>query len=155
MAEVKLTKNELRMQQQRLSQLQKYLPTLQLKKALLQIEVNTARLEIDKLEENFEKDRAHTQEYAALLTDKAAIDPKKVAKVSEIKRWHENIAGVDVPYFESLTFADFPYDLFDTPPWVDGVVTGLRELITSSVKVEVAREKKELLKKSFERYLFG
>jgi V/A-type H+-transporting ATPase subunit D len=147
MAEVKLTKNELRMQQQRLSQLQKYLPTLQLKKALLQIEVNTARLEIGKLEEAYEKERGRIEEYAALLTDKAAIDPKKVAQVSEIKRWHENIAGVEVPYFESLTFADFPYDLFDTPPWVDGVVIGLRELIASSVKVEVAREKKRALEK--------
>ena len=55
MAEIKLTKNELRSQQNKLNQLEKYLPTLQLKKAMLQIEVNEARLEISKCEEDFFK----------------------------------------------------------------------------------------------------
>jgi V/A-type H+-transporting ATPase subunit D len=53
MAEIKLTKNELRTQQGRHQQLKKYLPTLQLKKAMLQIEVNDARLEIAVCEEAF------------------------------------------------------------------------------------------------------
>ena len=53
MAEIKLTKNELRNQQNKLSQLEKYLPTLQLKKALLQLEVNEARGEITQFEENY------------------------------------------------------------------------------------------------------
>ncbi len=43
MAEIKLTKNELRSQQNLLAQLEKYLPTLQLKKAMLQSEVSEAR----------------------------------------------------------------------------------------------------------------
>jgi len=47
MAEVKLQKNELRAQQARLNQLQRYLPTLQLKKALLQVEVQNAKAGID------------------------------------------------------------------------------------------------------------
>jgi V/A-type H+-transporting ATPase subunit D len=42
---MRLTKTELRLQQLRLNQLQKYLPTLQLKKTLLQLEVNNAQLE--------------------------------------------------------------------------------------------------------------
>ena len=46
MAEVKLTKNELRGQQVRLTQLRKYLPTLQLKKAMLQSEVNEVKNKI-------------------------------------------------------------------------------------------------------------
>ncbi|MFN0065614.1 MAG: hypothetical protein ACKVOH_05190 [Chlamydiales bacterium] len=51
MAEIKLTKNELRAQQIKLGQLRKYLPTLQLKKAMLQTQVNEVRLEIRRLEE--------------------------------------------------------------------------------------------------------
>ena len=38
---IKLTKTELRIQQTRLGQFQRYLPTLQLKKAMLQFEVNS------------------------------------------------------------------------------------------------------------------
>ncbi len=55
MAEIKLTKNELRAQEQKLGQLEKYLPTLQLKKALLQSEVYDARLEIKECEGTFKK----------------------------------------------------------------------------------------------------
>ena len=49
MAQIKLTKMELRDQQYKLKQLQKYLPTLQLKKAMLQTEVNNAVYEIEGL----------------------------------------------------------------------------------------------------------
>lgn len=147
MAEIKLTKNELRAQQQKLAQLQKYLPTLQLKKAMLQIEVNEARQEIHQLEEDFKREQSRIEDYSALLTDRTALDPKKVTHISEIKRRYENIAGVEVPYFESMRFTDFHYDLFDTPAWVDGAIAGLRQLIEANLKVEIAREKKQALEK--------
>lgn len=145
MAEVKLTKNELRAQQNRLAQLQKYLPTLQLKKALLQIEVNEARQEIGKLEHNYNALHKEVEGYSALLSDKSEIDPMGAAKIVDIKKRFENIAGVEVPYFENITFADFDYTLFDTPAWLDGVVRGVRGLAEAQVKIDIAREKKAAL----------
>ena len=53
MAEIKLTKTELRTQQLKLERLQKYLPTLQLKKAMLQLEVNHAQSAIEQLRQSF------------------------------------------------------------------------------------------------------
>ena len=50
MAQIKLTKTELRLQQLKLAQLLKYLPTLQLKKAMLQAEVNFTQQEIETLQ---------------------------------------------------------------------------------------------------------
>ena len=147
MAEIKLTKNELRAQQNRLSQLMKYLPTLQLKKAMLQVEVNEARLEIDKFEEAYQSIHTTVSNYAALLSDKQAVDPSHAANILELKKHYENIAGVEVPFFESITFEDFSYDLFDTPPWVDSVVIGLRTLAEARAKIVVAREKKTALEK--------
>jgi len=70
-----------------------------------------------------------------------------VTQIEELKKRYENIAGVEVPYFESLRFADFHYDLFDTPPWVDSVIVGLRQLIEANLRVQVAREKKQALEK--------
>jgi V/A-type H+-transporting ATPase subunit D len=147
MAEIKFTKNELRLQQQKLGALQKYLPTLQLKKAMLQLEVHEARLEIHKFDEDYQKEHRKVDQYAALLTDQSAIEPAKAASVKELKKRYENIAGVEVPYFEDLTFHEFSYDLFDTPPWVDQVVLGLRGLVASHTKVEIAKEKKIALEK--------
>lgn len=145
MAEIKYTKNALREQQNKLGQLQKYLPTLQLKKALLQVEVNEVRLEIGALEENFAKQKARAEEYSSLLPIRTVIDPAKIAKVVDLKRHYENIAGVEVPYFDSITFAEVDYSLVNTPPWVDYVIIGLRELTESFAKIEVAREKKAAL----------
>ena len=147
MVEIKLTKNELRNQQLRLGQLRKYLPTLQLKKSLLQVEVQEARQEMLKMDEEYQKERIKVNGYVALLTDKIAMDPEKVMQVQEIRRRYENIAGVEVPYFESVSFKDFDYGLFDTPLWVDAVVSGLRGLGASKLKVDIASEKKTALEK--------
>lgn len=147
MAEVKLTKNELRAQQNRLAQLQKYLPTLQLKKALLQIEVNDARQEIGHLEENYNVLHQEVKGYSELLSDTTEIDPMGAAKIEQINKRYDNIAGVEVPYFEGITFVDFQYTLFDTPAWLDGVVKGVRGLAEAQVKIDIAREKKTALEK--------
>jgi V/A-type H+/Na+-transporting ATPase subunit D len=145
LAEIKLTKNELRAQQTRLAQLQKYLPTLQLKKALLQLEVNESRHEIIQLEKNYKELHKEVTSYSELLSDKTEIDPMGAANVLEVKKRYENIAGVEVPYFEGIKFADFEYTLFDTPAWLDSVVKGVRGLAEAQAKIDIAREKKGAL----------
>lgn len=147
MAEIKLTKNELRAQQGRLAQLQKYLPTLQLKKAMLQLEVHEARLELAKCDEAYESLHAAAEEYSALLSVRYMMDFTNAVHITNIAKRYENIAGVEVPYFEGITFADFSYNLFDTPPWVDSVIVGLRSLAEARARIMVAKEKKAALEK--------
>lgn len=147
MAEIKLTKTELRDQQNKLAQLLKYLPTLQLKKAMLQLEVLEARAEIAKVEDEYKHNSAEIETYAALLTETVMVDPIRATKVSELRKRYENIAGVEVPYFEDIKFEDYPYNLIDTPPWIDGMIAGLRKVATSWIKVQIAQEKKSALEK--------
>lgn len=147
MAEIKLTKNELRTQQNLLGQLQKYLPTLQLKKAMLQIEVNDARAEMVSCQENFHCLHREMKEYSSLLTETLAINLADCVKIIKITRRYENIAGVEVPCFESIAFEDFTYNLFETPPWVDPVIRGLRALAEANVCIKIAEEKKTALEK--------
>lgn len=147
MADVKLTKNELRAQQVRLKQLDRYLPTLQLKKAMLQAEVMEARVEIERLNKSYDALEAEAREWAPLLTLPTTLDPSAAAVVLDIKRRHENIAGVDVYYLDSLNFKDVSYSLFETPPWVDDVVIGVRKLKEKQIEREIAREKLRALEK--------
>ena len=147
MAEIKLTKNELRSQQTRLNQLQKYLPTLQLKKAMLQTEVNEARIEIAACEEAFRKSQSHVDSYSALVTENLSINIADSANILKIHRRYENIAGVEVPYFEGIDFGEFSYSLFDTPAWVDIVTKGLRDLAVAQVRIHIAEEKAQALEK--------
>src|SRR6185295_19250640 len=97
---MKLTKNELRVQQNRLQLLHKYLPTLQLKKAMLQAEVSLARLEIDGLVEERASAKEKTDAFSSVLTDPLSFDITLAVSLQDIKKRYENLAGVEVPYFE-------------------------------------------------------
>lgn len=142
MAEIKLTKNELRNQQNKLSQLEKYLPTLQLKKALLQLEVNEARGEITQFEENYKKLHSQVRSWSEIITSNKAINFEEAVKVQNVAKRYENIAGVEVPYFESITFEPYDYRLFDTPAWVDSAISYMRKLAEAQAKIKIAEEKK-------------
>jgi len=144
---IKFTKTELRSQQHKLGQLQKYLPTLQLKKMLLQVEVNQAEAEIEQLKALFRSVEKRISAYAALFSDKNAFDLYPSVKVVEVVLQHENIAGVDTPIFEKVVFQENPYLLFDTPVWLDSGIAGLKELIVVREKIRVAEEKKKALEK--------
>lgn len=145
MAEIKLTKNDLRLQQNRLAQLEKYLPTLQLKKAMLQAEVNEARMQIAGLEDAHHAIREHVEEFSAILTERTSFNPKTAVRVVEVQKRYENIAGVEVPEFVGVVFQEEPYDLFDAPAWVDPVVDNLKRLASAKEEVKVAQEKKAAL----------
>ena len=147
MVGIKLTKNELRDQQFKLKQLKKYLPTLQLKKAMLQIEVNTARYEIELLKKAFKEEKKQNETYQSLLMDPNSIYLFQAVEIIQVKKGYENIAGTEVPSFESIDFEPADYPLFDTPVWLDKALDMLRSLITANEKVKVANEKKQVLEK--------
>lgn len=149
MAEVKLTKNELRDQQTRLQQLEKYLPTLQLKKAMLQAEVHDTRLEIEKIEHERDVQLESVEEFSGLLASKMSVNPLDAAKVKQVKKHYENIAGVEVPFYEGIEFEPFTYSLFETAPWLDAAVIGLRRLAELREHISVTQEKKQALEKEF------
>jgi V/A-type H+-transporting ATPase subunit D len=147
MADIKYTKTELRSQQTRHSMLLKYLPTLQLKKALLQLEVNQSDVELEHLMIQFKTFEKKLQHYAALFSDKEAYELFPASKIVEVKKKHENIAGVDIPIFEQVVFEKPNYSLFDTPVWLESAIQGVHGFLIIREKKKVIREKKALLMK--------
>lgn len=144
---LKLTKNELRNQQTRLSQFQRYLPTLQLKKAMLQFEVSLAQMEISRLKEEMRLVRHQVEEFAPFLLEKVAVNLMNYADVLHVKKKYENIAGVEIPIFDSIVFRDADYSLFDTPAWTDQATEILREFAMAREKISIGEEKKRALEK--------
>lgn len=149
MAGIKLTKNELRDQQTHLNQLEKYLPTLQLKKAMLQAEVNAVRQEIQRLEHELEANRQKVNDFSILLSTKSNIDPLQAVKIKKVFKRYENVAGVEIPYFEGIDFEDFNYSLFETAPWVDAAVINLRNLAVLREHIHVVYEQRQALEKEW------
>lgn len=147
MGQIKLTKNELRTQQRKLFQLEKYLPTLQLKKAMLQTEIVQALAEIEVCERLYASSQKKVEAFAALFSEPVGIPLEGIAKVQEVRKRYENIAGVEVPLFVGIEFESVEYDPFDTPPWLGAATLQLRAVIEAKARRVIALEKKEALEK--------
>jgi V/A-type H+-transporting ATPase subunit D len=145
MGQIKFTKSELRSQQYKLGQLNRYLPTLQLKKAMLQTEVNMAEQEIEDLTQRYLGEKKEVEEFQKLLSVENAQDVFDSLHIIEVRKEYESIAGVDIPSYKEVIFSEVPYLLFDKPFWFDDAIRSLRSLICAKQQVLVAKEKKRLL----------
>jgi V/A-type H+-transporting ATPase subunit D len=145
MVQIKFTKSELRNQQLKLTQLNRYLPTLQLKKAMLQSEVNAANVEVDELTAIYEAEKKEAETFQSLLSTDLSSEFLESLVVVEVIKEYESIAGVEIPHFKKVVFSEVSYALFDTPFWMDDALMYLKALIASKEKIRVAQEKKRLL----------
>ncbi len=147
MSEVKLTKSELRDQQVKLAQLEKYLPTLQLKKTMLQLEVNLTLMEIRKLKNALEELYQEVFKFSYLLNEKKECNLEELVSVEHVEKTYQNIAGIEIPIFERVVFRAEEYSLFDTPFWTDIALEKIRGLIILKEKLSVMDEKKRALER--------
>ncbi len=145
MTQLKYTKIELVRLKKKLGLFRKYLPTLQLKKMLLQAEVNKAREELRKLKEIYEKEKAEALKHAPLLNDSAVHEVKSAFEIDEIFTTFENIAGIQVPVLEKLSFKKPQMSLIKSPVWIDTIIEIVRKLKHTYEKVIIGMKKKEIM----------
>ena len=148
---IKLTKNEEKVQKDRLKQYQRYLPTLQLKKQQLQMVIMQTRAELEQKEAERVQMIGNLDDWVAVFAENNIFDEeKKLDKLVEpdtVISKKENIAGVTVPKFVELTFKDISYDIDDYPLWVDTALIKLREIARLDALVSTLRKQEELLEK--------
>ena len=142
---VKLTKNELKVQKDRLKQFQRYLPTLQLKKQQLQSVVMQVTAQLEQVEREY---RAAVDGVAVFAENDSFPADKRLETL--IRPHHvvcgqENIAGVTVPVFQELSFEEIQYDVADYPLWVDTAAVRLREIARLDALEKTLRRQVELL----------
>lgn len=148
---VKLTKNELKVQKDRLKQFQRYLPTLQLKKQQLQSVMMQVAAQLEQTEAERCAVIADLDDWVAVFAENEVFPnemqlDKLVRPLNVICR-EENIAGVTAPVFERLTFEDISYDVADYPLWVDTAVIRLREIARLDALAKTLRRQAELLER--------
>lgn len=146
MPKIKLTKTELKKQRDALKQFTRFLPTLQLKKQQLQMEMRKCQ---DRLRENESKEkelRSGLDSWIALFgpePDTARLT--EIISLKGINSGTHNIAGVDVPVFESADFEIDEYDLFMEEPWTDDAVEAIRKLIELKAEHEIIQKQYDLI----------
>lgn len=142
----KLTKNRLRAEKIKLTQLRSYLPTLKLKKALLQVEVQNILSIVEDLREGYKFYRNTLHASKNLLGVPIYFgDLASVKRVQHIIRHNENIAGVEVPVLDDVVFVDRDYSLLDTPIWMDSLLELVRNFLLAKIRLNFASHKKLLL----------
>lgn len=148
---VKLTKNELKVQKDRLKQFQRYLPTLQLKKQQLQAVVMQAAAQLEQVERQRQTAVAGLDDWVAVFAENDSFPPDKrletLVRPRSVVCGQENIAGVTVPVFQELTFEDIQYDVADYPLWVDTAAVRLREIAGLDAMAKTLRQRVTLLER--------
>lgn len=147
MTQIKYTKTELRQQQIKLTQLEKYLPTLRLKKAMLQLEINQVIQEHEQGMILMGEYVSKMEMWNPLLTDPDAEILFDACKVQRVDQHIENIAGVEIPLFDGVDFQEPTYFLFDTPYWLEDGIRGMQALIRTREEQKLRLLKKSLLEK--------
>ncbi len=151
MANIKLTKNEQKVQKDHLKQYQRYLPTLQLKKQQLQSVIMKTMNELEQKEDERTKMIGDLDDWVAVFAENRIFDEDlkldHLVQPDTVVTKKENIAGVSIPTFQELTFKDISYEVDDYPLWVDTAVVKLREIARLDALVKTLRTQVQLLEK--------
>lgn len=146
MTKIKFTQGELKRQRDLLKQYERFLPTLQLKKQQLQLELNNQILAL----ETYQNQRDQlTQEIIAWmgLPAESGIVMSEIVIPRQVFMMSRNVAGVDIPVFDSVEFAPIEYDLFSTPLWLDRATKLFMDYIALLFQVDALQQGAELLKR--------
>jgi len=150
-AKLKLTKNEQKKQKDSLKQYCRYLPTLQLKKQQLQVVIRQCEREIEEVREEQNKAKAQIDSWIAVYGENSQFSSAhsigNLISIKEINITRGNVAGVNVPVFNSLEFNDISYDLRSYPLWVDSALFALRDIAKYDAIVSVLEERIRVLDK--------
>ena len=144
---LKLTRPELKRQRDALARFERYLPMLKLKQQQLQLTILEVAEKRHAAEEAAETARRRFKAYDRVLGDRAGVNVRELAAPLETKTSTANVAGVAVPVFEDVVFAEPVYSLFATPAWVDRALADLKDLNRRQAEVDVIRRQHELLRR--------
>lgn len=148
---VKLTKNEQKAQKDSLKQFERYLPTLQLKKQQLQMVIMQIYAELEEKKAERERAIGGLDDWISVFAENALFSKdlkiENLVKPDKVISSTENIAGVNIPVFEELTFKDIEYDVDDYPLWVDTALVKLRDIAQIDALLKVLNEQVRLLEK--------
>ncbi len=143
MAKIKYTKNELKTQKDNLARFRRFLPTLELKKMQLIAEIRQVQEDMDQVRRDYVIMEKNVSEWIGVFAED--IDLKGFFEIEKIVVHIDNIAGINVPVFDTVLFKDKEYDLYHTPLWVDKGLDAVKVQIKRKAELTVLERKEEVL----------
>ena len=143
MPKIKYTKNELKKQKDALKRFTRYLPTLTLKKQQLQLEIAKAIHAMEAVERDINTLEKAVSAWVAVFAEDVSL--KDIISIQNTNTKTENIAGIDLPVFDSVDFDIKQYSLISTPLWVDFAVDSIKQMIELRFQLLLLEKKQSLL----------
>jgi V/A-type H+/Na+-transporting ATPase subunit D len=140
MAQVKLNKSSLSLEQKNLKNYKQFLPSLDLKRQKLLIEKNKGHREFENAKQQLDSMEKYIGHHYPMAAD-SEFNFNDLLKIESIEINNENIVGVSVPLFGAMKFNTVKYDYFNTPHWLDNFLSDLMKIIEMRVRVQVAQER--------------
>ena len=144
MAILALNKTSLHKENLRLKTFERFLPTLDLKRKQLLMERAKAASELKVIQSELAVLEDLVGERLPMVSNEL-VDLTKLVEVTDVKLREENVVGAYVPVLESVTTETRPYGFLVRPHWVDNVAIRLKEILELRVKIQVARQRFDLL----------
>lgn len=148
MAKIKLTKTQLKTEQDAMKQYLRFLPTLQLKKQQLQMELRSSVERLNRQKSEMAELQQSLDGWIGLFGDEALAEQAATLLHFDRVRTHEiNIAGIAVPQYDGVDFTVDEYDLFESDFALDGCITALRRMLELRAAYRILEEQHRLLER--------
>jgi V/A-type H+-transporting ATPase subunit D len=147
---IKLNKVSLREQKQRLALYQRFLPALEARKQQFLMQLGLVRKDIRRQEEALAALLAAISQWSALFWDLESL-MRYFLKIEDVRFSLRNVAGLKIPRFESVAFADPSYSVFATPYSFETVLARMREAIALREEIRILKEQERILSDGFRK----
>jgi len=142
-AKLKLTKDSLSKEKKALARFSRFLPTLKLRKTQLFNEIHRVRQEVKENEEALQKVTDDLARWVAVFAEDLSIEDYCNLERAVVRQG--NVAGIEIPVFESADFNEKPYDLIAMPFWLDAGLEALKQSILLKLQLGVLKEQLEII----------
>ncbi len=147
---IRLNKVSLRGQKQKLALYQRFLPALEARKQQFLMQLAAVRREISEQEGRLRETLEGMREWSALYGEMGPL-LRYFLEIEEVRRSFRNVAGLNVPQFEGVTFRDPPYSYFATPASFEEVIRRSREAMERREALRVLKEGEQALFEGFRK----
>lgn len=150
MARLALSKSSLQKERRKLSNFEKFLPSLDLKRRQLMMERAKAAEELRGAEKELEKFLDGIGELLPMLANRE-VDLTDLVRVSALTHDVENVVGIRLPRLTGFEVELKKYSRLGRPQWVDGVASRLKECVALNLRVRFGRRRMEILRQAVRR----
>jgi len=149
-AKLKLSKHAMHAQQEQLRLYQRLLPSLDLKRRQLSVEVQKAEAEAAAIDDQMAALQRRIGQELPMLAD-PDFRLNDLVTLKDYRLGEQNVVGVRLPRLERLEYQVADYSRFATPPWVDVLVSRLKQAIELKLRAEIATQRVGILRREVRR----